>query len=163
MMKKILTVLILFAVLSMSGCTDTFNDDDVINQYNEYVDTYNADSYSYNLIGERLSDAIAERNDAIEEMMDHTWGSERRYDESDKSQGNIKNEFNIEAMKVRRHLISFQSFIDTNRVALERNDVDTYRMNLDISDWIAEIDYNIKYAGNQFKDISNPIRNYNYD
>jgi len=80
-------------------------------------------------------------------MMYNTWGSERRYDEDDKSQGNIKNEFNIEAMKVRRHLGSFQSFIDTNRVALERNDVDTYRMNLDISDWIAEIDYNIKYAG----------------
>jgi len=146
-MNKIFTVLVLFAVLSMSGCTDTFNDDEVIDQYNEYVDTYNADSYSYNIISERLSDAIAERNDAIEEMTDHTWGSERRYDEADKSQGNIKNEFNIEAMKVRRHLVSFQSFINDNRVALERNDVDTYRMNIDISDWIAEIDYNIKYAG----------------
>jgi len=50
-------------------------------------------------------------------------------------------------MKFRRHLVSFQSFISNNRVALERNDVDTYRMNLEISDWIAEIDYNIKYAG----------------
>jgi len=146
-MNKILTVLVLFAVLSMSGCTDTFNDDNVIYQYNGYVDTYNADSYSYNIISERLSDAIAERNDAIEEMMDHTWGSERRYDGADKSQGNIKNEFNIEAMRIRRHLVSFQSFINNNLVALERNDVDTYRMSLDISDWIAEIDYNIQYAG----------------
>lgn len=147
MMGKILTILVLCAVLAMSGCTDIFNDDAVLEQYNEYIDTYNADCYSYNLISERLSDAIAERNDAIEKLHDSKWISDKRYSAADKEQGNIKNEFNIEAMTIRGHLVSFQSFIDTNRVALERNEVDTYHMSMEISDWIAEIDYNIKYAG----------------
>lgn len=148
-MKKFIIVLLLVAVLGMSGCADVpgYNDQDVIDEYNYYVDVWNADIGTHSAYLDKFGDAIDKYDEEVQSYNNAYWddGSDvaDALEELEDAQFNYK----TNALAVKGRLEMFRTFLYTNKSTLERNGIDVQGQLNDINEWIAEIDYNLQFAG----------------
>ena len=123
-MKKLSLILILIlSSLFLSGCVDSSENDAVIEEYNNYVGTFDEDF-------ETSLSLVSEWNSAMELMpAGDYYTDEEIYELSD-----IAERYSSECNFVIAHNSNFETFIATNENLLKDLDVDTYSLKQDITD-----------------------------
>jgi putative cell wall-binding protein len=148
-MNKALSILLIVAIVSMCGCVDVpyIDDGDIIEQYNDYIDTYNADMGAYTTNREIVSDSIDDYNQEVESYNAALWGNKNRIELARDDVKDAQFTYRTNAIEVKGRLEMFRTFLYDNQDILERNGVDVREYLNMINEWISEIDYNIQFAG----------------
>jgi len=148
-MKKTLSILLIVAIVSMCGCVDIpgYNDQEILDEYNEYIDTWNRDhiTHSSNLC--TFGDAIDAYGQEVDSYNAALWGDKNRVEIARDELKDAQFTYKTNAIAVKGRLEMFRTFLYENQNTLERNGVDVRHALNGINDWIAGIDYNIQFAG----------------
>ncbi|NPE30873.1 hypothetical protein HNV12_23550 [Methanococcoides sp. SA1] len=162
MIKKILTVILLTAILSSGILLDGVT----MREYNSHIIQCNIDMDNYDPVHDKLVEkqmlydkAVDNYGDAYDsyinsiimgskiEMANANNGlvySEKELDTATVELQNGRTEYELAVTPIYNNLDKFELFVLSNEVALEHNNVDTVFIKTFISDWKEEIEYNYK-------------------
>lgn len=148
-MKNIIVILAVISFVFVCGCASIpyVDDGDTIDEYNEYVDTWNRDATKYNIYYSSYNDALDTYNHEVEVYNAALWGDGDKLDMAGDRLSNAQQDYKYNAMIIKGRLDMYRTFIYSNRDALDRNSVNTQADLNNINEWISEIEYNIQFSG----------------
>lgn len=136
-------------IVSICGCADVpgYNDGEVIDEYNEYIDTWNQDIDIYNLYFNEFNDALDDYNNEIDIYNAAYFSDGKDFDAAEEELTDAQLDYKYNALIIKGHLEMYRTFLYENDEILERNGIDVRNDLNEINDWISEIDYNVQFAG----------------
>lgn len=125
-MNKALSILLIVAIVSMCGCVDIprYNNQEILDEYNEYIGTWNKDVRSYNTYFEVFSTTLDDYNHEVEIYNAAYFDDGTNLAAAEECFKDAQLEYKYNALIIKGRLDMFRTFLYDNRDTLERNGVD---------------------------------------